>query len=148
VVEQRWLAAGETSFKDCIHLHKETGLHTLAGGMVPPNPLELLSSDRFKRMIEVLEKSYDRIVIDSPPVQAVSDALVLSSYAKAVVYVVEADNMHEKVIRKGIQRLIEYDAPIVGIVLNKVDLKNAEKYGYEYGGYYDQYGYSAGSEKT
>jgi len=142
------VVAGEASFKDCIHLHKETGLHILPGGLVPPNPLELLSSERFKRMLEVLEKSYDRIVIDSPPVQAVSDALVLSSYAKAVVYVVEADSTHEKVVRKGIQRLIEYNAPIAGIVLNKVDLKKAEKYGYEYGGYYDQYGYSAASEKA
>jgi len=78
----------------------------------------------------------------------VSDALILSSYAKAVVYVVEADNTHEKVVRKGIQRLLEYNAPLTGIVLNKVDLKKAEKYGYEYGGYYDQYGYSAASEKS
>jgi len=142
------VVAGEASFKDCIHLHEETGLHILPGGLVPPNPLELLSSERFKKMIEVLEKSYDRIVIDSPPVQAVSDALILSSYAKAVVYVVEADNTHEKVVRKGIQRLLEYNAPLTGIVLNKVDLKKAEKYGYEYGGYYDQYGYSAASEKS
>ncbi|MDQ6970764.1 MAG: polysaccharide biosynthesis tyrosine autokinase [Mariprofundus sp.] len=142
------VVAGEASFKDCIHLHEDTGLHILPGGMIPPNPLELLSSERFKKMLEVLEKSYDRIVIDSPPVQAVSDALVLSSYAKAVVYVVEADSTHEKVVRKGIQRLVEYNAPIAGIVLNKVDLKKAEKYGYEYGGYYDQYGYSAASEKA
>lgn len=135
------LAAGTAGFDDCIQVHEESGLHVMLGGIIPPNPLELLSSKRFAKVLAAIEKHYDRIVIDSPPVQAVSDAIVLSTYAKAVVYVVEADKTHEKIVRKSLQRLLEHDAPLAGIVLNKVDLKKAEKYGYEYGGYYDQYGY-------
>jgi len=136
------VVAGEANFKDIIQIDEATGLHILPGGMIPPNPLELLSSDRFAKTLAVLEKFYDRIVIDSPPVQAVSDALVLSKYAKAVVYVVEADKTHEQIVRNGLKRLMQHDAPIAGIVLNKVDITKAEKYGYEYGGYYDHYGYS------
>ncbi|WP_161595223.1 GumC family protein [Mariprofundus erugo] len=140
------VVAGEVNFKDIIQVDEATGLHILPGGMIPPNPLELLSSDRFAKAIGVFEKFYDRIVIDSPPVQAVSDALVLSKYAKAVVYVIEADKTHEQIVRNGLKRLMQHDAPIAGIVLNKVDIARAEKYGYEYGGYYDHYGYST-SEK-
>lgn len=140
------VVAGEVNFKDIIQVDEATGLHILPGGMIPPNPLELLSSDRFTKAIGVFEKFYDRIVIDSPPVQAVSDALVLSKYAKAVVYVIEADKTHEQIVKNGLKRLLQHGAPIAGIVLNKVDVARAEKYGYEYGGYYDHYGYSS-SEK-
>jgi len=141
------VVAGELNFKDIIQVDEATGLHILPGGLVPPNPLELLSSERFAKVIGVFEKYYDRIVIDSPPVQAVSDALVLSKYAKAVVYVVEADKTHEQIVRNGLKRLMQHGAPLAGIVLNKVDVAKAEKYGYEYGGYYDHYGYSSSDKK-
>jgi capsular exopolysaccharide synthesis family protein len=109
--------------------------------LLPPNPLELLSSQRFAKTMKLLEKNYDRIVIDSPPVQAVSDALVLSKYAKAVVYVVEADKTHQDLVKNGIKRLLQYDAPIAGVILNKFDVDKSVAYGDEYSGYYDHYGY-------
>jgi len=136
------VVVGEVHFKDIIQVDKASGLHILPCGLVPPNPLELLSSERFASVIGIFETYYDRIVIDSPPVQAVSDALVLSKYAKAVVYVIEADKTHEQVARNGLKRLMQYHAPLAGIVLNKVDMAKAEKYDYQYGGYYDHYGYS------
>ncbi|MDX8406507.1 MAG: polysaccharide biosynthesis tyrosine autokinase, partial [Mariprofundus sp.] len=136
------VVAGATEFKDCIQVDQMTGLDILPGGLIPPNPLELLSSERFVTVLALLEKYYDRIVIDSPPVHAVSDSLVLSKYAKAVVYVVEADKTHEQIVQNGLKRLLQHNAPIAGIVLNKVDVDKAQKYGYEYGGYYDHYGYS------
>jgi len=135
------IVAGTSKFSECIHHIDDAGIDFLPCGLLPPNPLELLSSDRFAKTMELLEKNYDRIVIDSPPVQAVSDALVLSKYAKAVVYVVEADKTHEDVVKNGIKRLLQYDAPIAGIVLNKFNVDNAAKYGYDYSGYYDHYGY-------
>jgi len=135
------IVAGTSKFSECIHRIEDAGIDFLPCGLLPPNPLELLSSDRFAKTMELLEKNYDRIVIDSPPVQAVSDALVLSKYAKAVVYVVEADKTHEDLVKNGIKRLLQYDAPIAGIVLNKFNVDKAEKYGYDYSGYYDHYGY-------
>jgi len=133
-------------FKQCFHHLDHADIDVLLCGQIPPNPLEMLSSKRFAALLGVLEKNYDRIIIDSPPLQAVSDSLVLSRYAKAVVYVVEADKTHEKAIRGGIKQLQQQQAPLVGLVLNKVDVAKAAKYGYSYGGYYDHYGYSGGEK--
>lgn len=135
------IVAGTSKFSECIHHVESANIDFLPCGMLPPNPLELLSSQRFAKTMELLEKNYDRIVIDSPPVQAVSDALVLSKYAKAVVYVVEADKTHQDLVKNGIKRLLQYKAPIAGVVLNKFDVDKSLKYGYEYSGYYDHYGY-------
>jgi len=134
--------AGTSNFNDCIHHLENEGFDLLPCGLLPPNPLELLSSERFGKMLELLETHYDRIVIDSPPLQVVSDALVLSKYAKAVVFVVAAESTHEHIVKNGIKRLLQHDAPLVGIILNKFDVDKSDKYGYEYGGYYDHYGYS------
>lgn len=136
------VVAGTSGFDDAIHRVEDAGFDVLLCGQLPPNPLELLSSERFAKMLEELEADYDRIVIDSPPVQAVSDSLVLSKYAKAVVYVVEADSTHENVAKNGIKRLLQHDAPIAGIILNKFNAEKSAKYGHDYGGYYDHYGYS------
>lgn len=136
------LVAGTAEASSCIHTIKEAGIDVITAGMIPPNPLELLSSDRFIRVLEELEKKYDRIVVDSAPVQAVSDSLVLSQHAKAVIYVIKADSTSEQIVKTGVQRLQQYNAPIAGVVINQVDTEKAAKYGYEYGGYYDYYGYS------
>jgi len=135
------IVAGTSKFNECIHRIEGAGIDFLPCGSLPPNPLELLSSQRFAKTMALLEENYDRIVIDSPPVQAVSDALVLSRYAKAVVYVVEADKTHENLVQNGIKRLLQYKAPIAGVILNKFNVDKSAKYGYEYGGYYDHYGY-------
>ncbi len=136
------VVAGTEKMSECVHHIEDAGIDFMPCGLIPPNPLELLSSERFSQLITLLETKYDRIVIDSPPVHAVSDALVLSTFAKAVVYVVEADKTDQDLVRKGIKRLQQHDAPIAGIVLNKLDIKKSAKYGYDYDGYYDQYGYS------
>ena len=141
------IVAGTSEISECIHRVERAGFDFLPCGQVPPNPLELLSSERFASMLATLEKEYDRIVIDSPPVQAVSDALVLSRYAKAVVYIVAADSTHEDVAKNGIKRLLQYDAPLAGIVLNKFDTEKSAKYGYDYSGYFDHYGYQGGDGK-
>jgi len=140
--------AETAEIRECIHHMKEAGFDVLPCGQLPPNPLELLSSERFAKLLSVLEQAYDRIIIDSPPLQAVSDSLVLARYAKAVVYVIEADSTHEHAVINGIKRLRQQQAPLAGVILNKVDVDKASKYGYEYSGYYDHYGYGSGSEKT
>ncbi|KAF0280946.1 hypothetical protein BA897_03450 [Spiribacter roseus] len=126
------------------------GIDVMACGTTPPNPLELVSSQRFTDLLEKLDQQYDRIVIDAPPVQAVSDPLVLSTHANTVIYMVKSDATPVPLVRKGLERLAEVNAPIAGIVLDHVDVKKSRKYGYGYGyggkygaeGYYDYYGYS------
>lgn len=126
-------------------------------GTVPPNPLELISSQRFTELLDELDSTYDRIVIDSPPVQAVSDALVLATHANAVVYVIKTEATPIPLVRKGLEQLRHHKAPITGVVLNQVDVRKSQRYyGYRYGyrgryggygGYYDYYGYSKGAGK-
>ncbi|WP_404394871.1 polysaccharide biosynthesis tyrosine autokinase [Stutzerimonas chloritidismutans] len=134
------LIAGTARLEECIQ-HVD-GIDMLSAGTVPPNPLELLSSPRFAKALEVLKNKYDRVIIDSPPTQAVSDAIVLSTFADSLLYVVKSASTHIPLVEKGVGQLLQNNAPIKGVVLNQVDIKKAKRYGYSYGGYYDYYGYS------
>jgi capsular exopolysaccharide synthesis family protein len=142
------LVAGTAELKETIHKNSEFGIDVMHAGMIPPNPLELISSKRFSAVMDALEGNYDRIIIDSTPVQAVSDALVLSQYASGLIFVVKSDSTSDRLIKGCLKRLREVNAPIIGVVLNQVDVNKKSRYGYGYGGYYDQYGYSSGGEKT
>lgn len=134
------LIAGTARLEECIQ--QVDGIDMICAGTVPPNPLELLSSPRFAKAVEVLKSKYDRVIIDSPPTQAVSDAIVLSTFADSLLYVVKSASTHIPMVEKGVGQLLQNNAPVKGIVLNQVDIKKAKRYGYSYGGYYDYYGYS------
>lgn len=135
------LIAGNARLEDCIkHLD---GVDLLAAGTVPPDPLELLSSPRFAALLDTLSAQYTRIIIDTPPTQAVSDPMVLATLADALVYVIKSDSTATPLAIKGVGQLLQHNAPVTGVVLNQVDVKKAQRYGYRYGGYYDYYGYSA-----
>ncbi|WP_242530020.1 GumC family protein [Marinobacterium iners] len=136
------LVAGTARMEDCIQ-EMDDNLCIIPAGTVPPNPLELLSSKRFAKALEILEARFDRIVIDSPPTQAVSDALVLSTHANAVIYVIKSESTAIPLAKRSIGQLLQNNAPVTGVVLNQVDIAKAKKQGYSYGGYYDYYGYSA-----
>ena len=89
----------------------------------------------------------DIVVVDSAPLQLVSDAQVLSQFASSVIYVVKADSTPYQVAQNGIKKLRRVNAMILGVVLNQLDLEKAEKYYGEYSGYrsykgYKKYGYS------
>ena len=126
----------------CIHRVGDTShqLYIMPSGLVPPNPLELLSSKLFANGLEVLATKFDHIVIDSAPALAVSDALLLSSLASGVIYVVRADETPIAAAKDGVKRLLKHDAHLIGGVLNSV--RENEKAGYYGGDYYGSYGYS------
>jgi succinoglycan biosynthesis transport protein ExoP len=138
------LVAGTAPLEECVHTMEAEGIDVISAGVIPPNPLELLSSARFAKALAVLEKRYDRIVIDTAPCQAVSDSLVLAPLVGSMVYVVKADSTPAPQVKAGLKRLDEVKAPLVGVVLNQVNLKKATRYyGEGYSGYYDVYGYGA-----
>ncbi len=140
------LIAGTAKLEECIK--RVDGIDLLGAGAVPPNPLELLSSARFEKVLEFLRSKYDRVVIDSPPTQAVSDATVLATHANALIYVVKSEATPIPLAQKGVGQLLQSNAPVTGVVLNQVDIKKAQKHGYSYGGYYDYYGYSNNAQKA
>ncbi|MEX0450091.1 polysaccharide biosynthesis tyrosine autokinase [Spiribacter sp. 221] len=138
--------AGDVSLDEAIH--KVDGIAVLPCGRMPPNPLELLSSQRFADMLETLCNRYDRIIIDAPPAQVVSDPLVLTTLSTSVVYVVKAESTAAPLVRRGVNRLPLADGQLSGIVINQLNIAKSSRYGYgagyRYGetGYYDYYGYS------
>jgi polysaccharide biosynthesis transport protein len=141
------LAAGQAQLAQCVFFDERPGIHILTAGTVPPNPLELLSSRRFAEVLNALKAAFDVIIIDSAPLQLVSDAQVLSQFATSVIYVVKADSTPYQVAQNGIKKLRRTNAPILGVVLNQLDLERAEKYYGEYSGYrsykgYKKYGYN------
>ena len=141
------LVAGQAQISQCVFFDERPGIHILTAGTVPPNPLELLSSKRFAEVMHKLKEAFDVIIIDSAPLQLVSDAQVLSQFATSVIYVVRADSTPYQVAQNGIKKLRRVSAPILGVVLNQLDLEKAEKYYGEYSGYksykgYKKYGYT------
>ena len=143
------LVAGQAKMDQCVFFEERAGIHILSSGTVPPNPLELLSSRRFKDVIAKLRESFDIVLIDSAPLQLVSDAQILSQYASSVIYVVKADSTPYQVAQNGLKKLRRVGAPVLGVVLNQLDLEKAEKYYGEYSGYKSYRGYrKAGYTKT
>jgi polysaccharide biosynthesis transport protein len=140
------LVAGTSDIQECIHPCQSLGIDLLPAGAVPPNPLDLLSSSRFDEILADLCSKYDRIIIDSAPTQAVSDSMVLSTKADALIYVVKSDSTPANVALNGIERLKRVNAPIVGAVLNQFDADAASKYGYYGSGRYGYYGYGYASK--
>jgi capsular exopolysaccharide synthesis family protein len=105
------LVAGTKPFEDCIHrISEERGVDVIPSGKVPPNPSELLSSRRFKEILTEYTHEYEYIVIDSPPVKLVSDALILAKYASMVLYLVRANATPYQVVQEGIKRLRQFNA--------------------------------------
>ncbi len=137
------LVAQTNTMEECIVEYTEGGFDVLTAGIIPPNPSELLSSARFKEMLTGLSKIYDKIIIDTAPCQAVSDALILAPIADSYIYVVRADATPSQHVKNGLKRIRQVNGNITGVILNQVDLKKAEKqYGEDYSGYYDNYGYT------
>ena len=146
------LVSGVATISECITEHKSAGFHILTAGFVPPNPLEMISSAKFQDTLDKLKEAFDIVLIDSPPVQLVSDAVVLSQVANTVLYVVKADSTPYPMARNCIKRLSMANAPLLGVVLNQLDLERAEKYYGEYSGYgrygkYKGYAYGYGPER-
>jgi succinoglycan biosynthesis transport protein ExoP len=138
------VSAPET-LDECIHSIEDLGIDVIPAGAIPPNPLELLSSQNFNDILGILKDRYDKIIIDSAPMQSVSDALYLSTLSDGVVYVIRADSTKDKSVKSGLARLDNANARVLGVILNCVDIKKEARYGGNYGGYYDEYGYSSKS---
>jgi Mrp family chromosome partitioning ATPase len=92
-------------------------------------------------VVTKLKEAFDIVIIETAPLQLVSDAQVLSQFASAVIYVVKADSTPYQVAQNGLKKLRRVNAPILGVVLNQLDLDKAEKYYGEYSGYRSYKGY-------
>ena len=137
------LIAGNAPIEQCIVRHEKTGLDIIPAGSLPPNPLELLLNDRFAELLGDLRGRYEIIVIDCPPLQLVSDALIIGQHVTGLIFVVKAGDTPVPMARNALRRVTTSNIPIIGVVLNQLNYKRAEKYYGDYGGY-GKYGYKYG----
>jgi capsular exopolysaccharide synthesis family protein len=134
------VVVGEATIDEVAKPTAIENLWSIPAGPVPPNPADMLHSDRFRKFLEDLSERFDRVVIDSPPVAAVTDSAVLSTIADGTIFVVRAFKTSKQLARQGLRILHDVDARLVGAVLNAVDLSNRE-YGYYHYYYYKRDGY-------
>jgi polysaccharide biosynthesis transport protein len=112
-------------------------LYVLPAGTPPPNPAELLASANMRDMVDALSAQYDHIVIDTPPTLSVTDAVVLSTRADAVVLVIRSGRTTKQALRRARELLVRVNARVTGVLLNAVDLSSPDYYYYyEYQGKY------------
>jgi capsular exopolysaccharide synthesis family protein len=109
------------------------GLSLITSGPLPPNPAELIYSERMKHIINWLREKVDYIILDSPPVLAVTDAVLLSQLASTTLMVVEADKTRQQTLLLAIRQIEAVDGHIAGILLNKI---NPRRSSYYYNYYY------------
>ena len=111
-------------------------------GNVPPNPQELLGSNRMVKLVEALSSAYDYIIIDLPPVISVSDVLSLSNCLDGVVVVVRENISQKRILKDSVKQLQHAGIKIFGFVYNDVNVSKNTYYGKYYG-----YGYYTNSSK-
>ena len=124
-----------------IDLGENGSLDFLSTGTLPPNPAELLGSHKMRNLLSELEEKYDAIIVDSPPLNVVTDAAVLGTVADGVVLVARAGITEKSGLMYAAEQLANVHAPLLGAVLNDVDFESNRYYGM-YGKYgYYQYNY-------
>lgn len=122
---------GKEKISEAIHEHTDN-LHILTSGKLPPNPSEMLGSKAMERLLEVLKTKYDIIILDSAPLQAVTDAQILSTKVDGTVLVVRAEKTKKESVQQAKSLLDKVGANILGTVLNGVE-NSRKKYYYYYG---------------
>lgn len=117
--------------------------HIIYAGPVPPNPTELLEREIFKEMLEKLREEYDYILIDTPPLGSVIDGAVVAEACDGAIFVIESEITSYRFASSVKAQLEKSNCPILGVILNKVNVSRQgyyEKYYGGYGKYYGRYG--------
>ena len=148
------LLAGMNSEKECRRPSPfSDNLYVVTAGDIPPNPSELLGSQRMAKLMETYSEAFDYIIVDLPPINIVTDALVTTSWADGLVLVVRENYTSEAVLDDTMYQIKKINAKLLGFVLTYADISKAGygKYGKRYGGKYGKkygYGYAGGYESS
>ena len=138
------ILSSEVSESDMLRLivkEEETGLNILTSGPIPPNPAELIGSDQMRRLLDVLQREFTHVVIDSPPITSFTDGVLISTMVDGVLLVVHGGKSSRHVVKRSRQLLNDVGSKIFGVVLNNVSIQSQDYY------YYQRY-YSARNYKT
>lgn len=132
---------GESTIAEAAQPTVVPNLFCLPCGPIPPNSADVVASEKFRRLLDELSEHFDRIVLDSPPIVAVTDSAIVSTLVDGVVFVIRAFKTNQALCRTGLRSLRDVDAPIAGAVLNAVNL-NRHEYNYHHYYYYKREGYA------
>jgi capsular exopolysaccharide synthesis family protein len=124
---------GNSKASDSVRKSEVTNMWLLTAGRTPPNPAELIGSQRCRDFVTSLNQHFDWIIVDSPPVMPVTDAALLAHQASGVVFVVGSEMTSRQAAARAVEHLDQAKANFVGAVLNRVDL---QRNGYYYSQYY------------
>lgn len=123
----------DTPLSAAVQATKVDNLYALTSGVIPPNPSELLGSEQMKNVLQRAKEQYDYVLIDTPPVMPVTDALIVSRFVDGMILVIASAEIKVEMARDVKNQLVNAGANILGVVLNKV---RSEHHGYGYGYYY------------
>ena len=129
---------GESTFDDVMHQTEVPNLSFIASGRFPPNPAELLGSARMQEILHEAKARFDVVLLDSPPLLAVTDAAVLATMVDGVVLVIRTQRTKRDAVRRALGHVRSVRGRLLGAVLNDVDLRSGAYYG-SYGHYYYSY---------
>ncbi|MBN8442857.1 MAG: polysaccharide biosynthesis tyrosine autokinase [Thauera sp.] len=134
--------AGSAGLAEVIRPTKLAGLHVITTGQIPPNPSELLMHPRFEELLQSLEQEFDTIIVDAPPVLAVSDAAIVGRHVGATLMVVRAGRHPMRELEQSVKRLGQAGVAVKGFVFNDMDMTR-QRYRYGYKGYVYRYTYKS-----
>ena len=127
----------EVQLRDVVQATEQEHLSVVTSGPLPPNPAELLRSARMRTILERLVGSYEFVIVDSPPLQAVTDAAILSALVEGTVLVVDAGRTRRGAVQNGHEALVKVGGRILGVTLNRMsEAMSGDYYYYDYSGGY------------
>jgi capsular exopolysaccharide synthesis family protein len=131
--------AGQNSLQECLSKDADSkNLFFMRSGEVPPNPLEMISSNRFKDILDLMRKNFDYIIIDSAPIIPVSDGIVLGKLADAILLVLKAGSTSHHITDTAMKRFRSANLKPTGVILAQLDYKSSHYYYGRYNYYYSK----------
>jgi polysaccharide biosynthesis transport protein len=127
---------GEVRASEILHEDKSTGAFVIPSGKLAVDPTMVLASVQVRELLAELARDFDLVIIDSPPLMAVSDARLLAPEIDATIFVVRWGKTHREVVRQGLRELLDGGASLGGVVLSMVDPEKHARYGFGDSGYY------------
>lgn len=114
-------------------------LHVIPSGIIPPNPSELLGSKQMLKLIDLLKEEYDLILLDSPPISAVTDPLMISDSIDKLVLIVKSGSTHKRMLNRAVSNINSVTNKLSGVILNDLSRYNSHDSSYYYYQYYNRY---------
>ena len=139
------LLTGDVKVGDCL-ITTEQGVDVIAGGLIPPNPTELIGSDSMRELLQMASRQYDYVICDTPPVGIITDAAALSPLCDGVLFVIRQKFASRNQVHSALRNLQSVNAKVLGTVMTQYSVRKSGK-GYGYYGYGYGYGYGYRTEK-